>query len=105
MMKVICDNEWRLVGFDDKFIKQGAFVFEHNKFGDIMILQRVKYVIKDLNIVLFFDALADKVVSVSNQCRTRVKETMPKLARAIYDNVSLDTKIVQLTDVLQSAHS
>lgn len=103
MMKVIFDKEWQLIGFDREFRTDGAFVFEHRKFGDIMILQKVKYVIKELNIVLFLDALADKVISVSNQCRTRVKEGLPSLSRAINNITSIEDKIVQLTDVLQSA--
>lgn len=80
-MKVITDNEWRLIGFNQEFCPEGAFVFKHNKFGDIMILQKVKYIIKELNVVLFFNVLAEKMVSVSNQCRTRVKEAIPSLAR------------------------
>lgn len=103
MMKVISDKEWRLIGFSYEFNQEGAFVFKHNRFGDIMILQRVKYVIKELNIVLFFDALAEKVVSVSSQCRTRVKDLIPNLVRAISIFNTNHDEVVQLTDELQSA--
>lgn len=102
-MKVIRDDEWRLLGFDKGFKADGAFVFEHKKFGDIMILQRVKFIIKELNVVLFFDALADKMISVSNQCRTRVKDAFPSLTRAIYDTDDLFDTIAQLRGVLQAA--
>lgn len=103
MMKVIRDDEWRLIGFDTEFKTDGAFVFEHKKFGDIMILQRVKYVIKNLNVVLFLDALAERMVSVSSQCRARVKETIPSLSRAIYNSSDLSDTIAQLRGVLQAA--
>lgn len=102
-MKVIRDDEWRLIGFDNGFKAEGAFVFEHKRFGDIMILQKVKYIIKELNIVLFFDALAEKVVSVSNQCRAKVREIFPSLADAVNEDVSIDNKIKHVNSVLQAA--
>lgn len=81
MRKVLNDSEWTFVDFmDTDFFKGGAFVFRHRLSQNVLMVERAKFVIGDLNIVVHLDNCKQLLANVSESNIARLSQTNPQLA-------------------------
>lgn len=76
-MKILRDTDWKLLGFKehcDVLDNKPAFLFQHRKFFDVLVLNEAKYVDVANNIVYFLNVKDKEKVRVSAQTRKRVSE-------------------------------
>lgn len=76
-MKVLRDTDWKLLGFKQKcdvFNDKPAFLFQHRKFVDVLVLNEAKYIDVANNIVYFLNTNDKEKVRVSAQTKKRISD-------------------------------
>jgi len=78
-VKVLRNTDWELVGFRaqcDAYNGRPAFLFQHRKFFDVLVLNEAKYVDVMNNFVFFLNAKDKEKVRVSERCKNSVSTNM-----------------------------
>lgn len=98
-MRILRDSEWKLVGFKKTgFNGAGpSFLFQHRLYEDVLVLNEAKLIVSGPNLVLFFDAKADKKISVSKRRESEIVKKFPSLLEVLEApfNVSMWQKEIQ----------
>lgn len=81
MKKILNDLEWKYEQFvDTEFFEGGAFVFRNRESNNVLMVEKAKFVFKDLNIVVHLDNNKQKLANVSESNINRLSEKNPQLA-------------------------
>jgi hypothetical protein len=81
MKKVLNDLEWTYEKFvDTEFIEGGAFVFRNKESNNVLMVDKAKFVFKDLNIVVHLDNCKQILANISESNIKRLSVKNPQLA-------------------------
>lgn len=81
MKKVLNDLEWTYEKFvDTEFIEGGAFVFRNKESNNVLMVDKAKFVFKDLNIVVHLDNCKQMLANISESNIQRLSVKNPQLA-------------------------
>lgn len=79
-MKILKDTDWTPVGYVEWFepMQQPVFLFQHKRFGDVVVLNVAKFINVTADIVYFYDANRNLVSGSINKEDKSFEPSVPR---------------------------